>query len=82
MNMIGIPGGILIGLAISIAILYKTKIGEQVNKAIIAGIFIIFSSALAVLLTVYIPGRTGAYIGSALIGLTFLCLLFPKKKDK
>jgi len=82
MNMIGIPGGVFIGLAISIAILYKTKIGEQVNKAIVAGISIIFSSALAVLLTVYIPGRTGAYIGSALIGLTFLCLLFPKKKDK
>lgn len=81
-NMIGIPGGILIGLAISIAILYKTKIGEQVNKAIAAGMFIIFSVVIAVLLTIYIPGKTGVYVGTGLVGLTFLCLLFPKKKGK
>ncbi|MDD5728520.1 MAG: type IV secretory system conjugative DNA transfer family protein [Victivallales bacterium] len=47
-----------------------------------ASLFIIISLVLAVLLTIFMPGRTGIYVGTGLITLTFFCLLFPKKKDK
>jgi hypothetical protein len=52
------------------------------KKAFIAALFIIISLALAIAGTVLIPGMTGLYLGTALIALNLLCLLFPKKKVK
>jgi hypothetical protein len=37
---------------------------------------------LAVLLTVFMPGKNGVYAGTILIALTFICLAFAKKKVK
>jgi hypothetical protein len=51
------------------------------KKAFIAALFIIISLALAIAGTVLIPGMTGLYLGTALIALNLLCLLFPKKKS-
>ena len=47
-----------------------------------ASIFIVISMVLAVLLTVFMPGKNGVYAGTILIALTFICLAFSKKKGE
>ncbi|MFA6716712.1 MAG: type IV secretory system conjugative DNA transfer family protein [Victivallaceae bacterium] len=47
-----------------------------------ASVFIIISMILAVLLTVFMPGKNGVYAGTILIALTFICLAFSKKKGE
>ena len=51
------------------------------QKIITSLVFFIISLALAVFLTIIIPGETGFYIGIVLVALTLICILFPKKKD-